>query len=702
MKSSGIRLSVQFINSVKSSFKLLVNKKSALIIQNIAMKRILMTTGIAVLAIASVVGAQGYAFNTNLTVGSTGSDVSALQTWLIANGYHIPAVESGAAAKGYFGSQTRTAVMQYQAAKGITNTGFVGPLTRAQLNMGGGSNPGPVSNSCLPGWTSMSYQGSTFCLPPGYSAPAGSTPAPGVPSNNPTTISTPGVQGILSVTQGPVSNSTTYVGTSRVPILGIRLQAQYSDLAVQTVTLDLGSSTNIYNFVYKQLYVVDPSTNTVLATVPLNSSTVVPSGTQYIVGISGINYIVPKGSTRDLQVAADVYNSVDSTYRSTWYINLDNNGVRAVDGAGVNLYGPISGTPVVSNGGFSGGFGQGMTINQSLILNASGNLSLDSSSPLVSSVGVANVTAGTYDKLPVLVFNVNAQGDTLHIRNVTVNFNTSGSTGSVAAAYLYQGSTLVASAPISSNAAAFTSISDGTPGASIPVNTTVPFTVKVDVSNVTNSSASNIANVTASTSASLITILNSISSTASISGSAQGNLVSVIGNGPAFALSGTPAITRTTTTNTSNAATTTFTATFNVQVTAIGGNVTLGLPASSTPAFLASSTGSGGNVTATSSFSIYKNGAIDATGNYSVNAPVVTAFSQPTGTALTSNGTSFTISQGSTAVIPVTFTFQVPNPSTNTYAVQLQGVNWQDASNVAHISTFMANQPGWRTAAVGQ
>ena len=98
------------------------------------MKNVLIASGIAIFAIASIAGAQSYTFNTNLTVGSTGADVVALQTWLMANGYSIPSVASGAAAKGYFGAQTQKAVKAYQTAKDIPSTGFVGPLTRGALN----------------------------------------------------------------------------------------------------------------------------------------------------------------------------------------------------------------------------------------------------------------------------------------------------------------------------------------------------------------------------------------------------------------------------------------------------------------------------------------------------------------------------------------------------------------------------------------
>ncbi|KND48349.1 MAG: Flagellar hook-length control protein FliK [Parcubacteria bacterium C7867-002] len=76
-----------------------------------------------------------YNFATNLGIGYTGADVVALQTWLIAQGFDIPSIRAGFTPKGYFGVETSLAVKKYQTAKGIEATGFVGPLTRASINM---------------------------------------------------------------------------------------------------------------------------------------------------------------------------------------------------------------------------------------------------------------------------------------------------------------------------------------------------------------------------------------------------------------------------------------------------------------------------------------------------------------------------------------------------------------------------------------
>lgn len=78
-----------------------------------------------------VLGAATFNFTRYLVPGSRGVDVTALQQFLIDGGYGIPA-----GATGYFGLQTRAAVISFQKARGIAQVGMVGPLTRAELNKG--------------------------------------------------------------------------------------------------------------------------------------------------------------------------------------------------------------------------------------------------------------------------------------------------------------------------------------------------------------------------------------------------------------------------------------------------------------------------------------------------------------------------------------------------------------------------------------
>ena len=70
-------------------------------------------------------------FNTNLTVGSRGTDVVFLQQFLVAKGFlQMPPN----VAYGYFGPLTRVAVARWQTANGITPAvGYFGPISRAVI-----------------------------------------------------------------------------------------------------------------------------------------------------------------------------------------------------------------------------------------------------------------------------------------------------------------------------------------------------------------------------------------------------------------------------------------------------------------------------------------------------------------------------------------------------------------------------------------
>jgi len=74
-------------------------------------------------------------FSMDLTMGSKGADVTALQNWLISKGHAI-----AAGATGYFGAQTKAALSAYQASAGISPAaGYFGPITRAKVNAAGGT-----------------------------------------------------------------------------------------------------------------------------------------------------------------------------------------------------------------------------------------------------------------------------------------------------------------------------------------------------------------------------------------------------------------------------------------------------------------------------------------------------------------------------------------------------------------------------------
>jgi peptidoglycan hydrolase-like protein with peptidoglycan-binding domain len=312
---------VPIISSIRSnvSFTLLVIGDGCVNYKKIiAMKRFLIATGVAVLALASVAGAQGYVFNTNLTVGSTGADVVALQSFLQAKGYSIPALASGAAQPGYFGSQTKAAVMAYQAANGIPNTGFFGPLTRASVNAGGMAGA-PI----VPGMVAC---------PVGYvCTPVGGTPVTGAPVGL-----TPGTDGSVSVSNSTaVSSGQTVKKGETKNVVAIKLKATAGPVAVNRVDVQF----NERPWLTMNQVQLKNAAGQVLATKSLTGPsdvTEITVGSNYMVRFDGLNVVVTPGSDVDLVVAVSALAASDKIIGQTVFVTIPSNGIRTVNGLGIS------------------------------------------------------------------------------------------------------------------------------------------------------------------------------------------------------------------------------------------------------------------------------------------------------------------------------------------------------------------------------
>jgi peptidoglycan hydrolase-like protein with peptidoglycan-binding domain len=89
---------------------------------------------------------------TNQKVGYKNTSVTKLQTYLAFYGY------LSVSPTGYFGVKTQEAVVSFQSAHGIEGTGFVGPLTRAQIKTNSCTSSLPVTPVVIPTPTSSQPQ----------------------------------------------------------------------------------------------------------------------------------------------------------------------------------------------------------------------------------------------------------------------------------------------------------------------------------------------------------------------------------------------------------------------------------------------------------------------------------------------------------------------------------------------------------------
>lgn len=269
----------------------------------------------SVIAFAPAAGAQtttttttttsaSVSFSRDLTIGSTGADVTALQNWLISKGHAI-----AAGATGYFGAQTQAALAAYQAAAGISPAaGYFGPITRAKVNAGGSTSGGTGSGS---------GSGSTGGLSGGETD--------------------------LTDFDFVAEDSSGDEGEEGVEIATAEFDVEDADARVERLelTFDAASSTledRPWQY-FDTIYVMVDGDE--VADIDASDKDEWDETTDdvYVISLTGLDYVVEEGDMASLTIVADIAGSIDeSDLDQSFSVYVDDEGIRAVDGDGIQQY----------------------------------------------------------------------------------------------------------------------------------------------------------------------------------------------------------------------------------------------------------------------------------------------------------------------------------------------------------------------------
>ncbi len=624
-------------------------------------------------------------FTMNLTVGSTGSQVTALQQWLIAKGYSIPA-----GATGYFGAQTRSAVAAWQAASGISPAaGYFGPISRAKLNAAGGSTTTTTTTTTVAGCAAGAMYSSTTGQACGTSTATGPLSGGEGSINN------------LQVLGAP-NNVTVYQGQTG-QVYGFQFMSSGSDLNINRVDFDLtntaasvGTGSTGGNdrpwAVLQTATLYDGSTvvGTVDATNPSNWSQdgyATVNGTTsthqtYRIRFDNLHDVVKMGTTHQLFVSFTAQNGVSNANQTQYQIQLASQGVRAVDAEGIQQYS-------------TSGNSNSTTFNVSNAAAGTVIISAASDNPQSSTV-MANSTATT-PNVVLGAFTIQAQNApvTLYTLPVAIT-STATSTGNlIEDVKLVENGTTVASQAVTSST--FTGGINTTLGGvnatqatttlnnmnvTIPAGTTQEFQIVADINSVGNTQTQT--GNSAEGSAASASIINSNllgadleqgSNRITPTGGFTGNTITFHVNG--LSADATPTTNATVAANGGSNSTSqkgTFTFTFNV--TAFGETVYLG--------------------TSTSAYTIHMH-TTSGSGTTTPDSSVLTAVGTNGSTVNTSPVGNYVINPGQTAAVTVTGTLS--NGAGSFYYATLDALKYS-LSDTTTYSQSVNLTTNYRTQAV--
>ncbi len=251
----------------------------------------------------------------DIAFGSRGADVTTLQNFLISRGYTIPA-----GATGYFGTQTQTALRQFQAAQGISPAlgNNYGPQTRAR-----------VQSICAPAPTP--------------------TPQPQpTPQPTPQPEPEPPLSGEASLERFAAKDgddTDLEEGDKNAEIMEITFRVEDGDVKLNRLDLgfrpDTGNNENDPWDVFSNVSVWHGSKK--IAEVDAGDEDEwredSPTSGDYLLRLSGLSYILREGREVTLTVKTTIMRSVKGTIDGEiWNVFVPDNGLRGLDADNAAVY----------------------------------------------------------------------------------------------------------------------------------------------------------------------------------------------------------------------------------------------------------------------------------------------------------------------------------------------------------------------------
>ncbi len=371
-------------------------------------------------------GSASASFTMDLTIGSKGTEVTALQNWLISKGYSIPA-----GATGYFGAQTKAAVAAWQAAAGITPAaGYFGPKSRAAANASaGGSTGGTTGTSGLTG----------------------------------------GAGKLKNVDMLGDIESDLDEGDAATQVIGFEAEAQDSDVAVQRLDVKFtiansGGSASLNKYIDTVAVYQDGK-----KLGSMSASAGDKDGRVWTFRFADLNGVIREGKTSSFYVKVTPVTSIGSDEDGdSITANIPTDGVRAVDAEGVSeTYTP------------SGTTSQSFTVSTA----TNGTLSINEGSDNPKATTVKADINDTTENITLTSFNLKAKNQDVTVHDLPVGLNSNAVKISeyIQSVKLMKGNTVLKTKTLSSTNASYEEVVFDNIDQTISKDSSTNFTVVVNV-----------------------------------------------------------------------------------------------------------------------------------------------------------------------------------------------------------------------------